>query len=98
MKKISKWLDQFKHRKSRIVINPYTDTQEDMQDKLVMACMYYLRSKCPMEVGDKMLMVQAGLCDEDVDYTAVVRLCNGATYETTNLTEEEQYSLKYQTR
>lgn len=97
MKKIRRWLDRFKHRKSSLVINPYIDTQEDMQDKLIIACVYYLRSKCPMEIYDRMLMVHAALCDED-DYTATIRTSSGTIYETTNLSEEEQYSLKYQTK
>ena len=97
MKKIARWLNRFKHRKSSIVINPYTDTQEDMQDKLIIACVCYLRSKHSMEVGDRMLMVHAALCDED-DYTATIRTSCGAIYETTNLSEEEKYSLKNQTK
>lgn len=97
MKKIRRWLDRFKHRKSSIVINPYTDTQEDMQDKLIIACVCYIRSRYPMEVHDRMLMAHAALCDED-DYTATVRTSCGSIYEITNLSEEENYSLKYRTK
>lgn len=67
-----------------------------MRCKVYMAAIMYLKKKNGPLDCDAIIPISAALYD--TPYTMTMVTSFGWIYETTNLSEEEQYSLKYQTK
>lgn len=99
MKKIRQTLRKWfgKAEQKRKVFTIAEDDELDaMRHKVYMAAIMYIKKKNgPLEC-ENIIPIEAALYD--APYTMTMVTSFGWIYETTNLSEEEQYQLKYQTK
>ena len=92
---LRKWFGKAE-RQRKVITIAEDDELDAMRHKVLLAAIMYIKKKNgPLEC-DAIIPIEAALYDSPYTMTTITSF--GWIYETTNLTEEEQYSLKYQTK
>lgn len=100
MKKIRqtlrKWFGKAEQSKGKVFTIAEDDELDAMRHKVYMAAIMYMKKKNgPLEC-ENIIPIEAALYDAPYTMTTVTSF--GWIYEVSNLSEEEKYSLKYQTK